>query len=119
MRDAGGGLTDQLLFRAAVSRIESHNSSSPLFLYVAYQAAHAPMLEPPRRYRRTYHQSPHFRSLDEEGSNRYATITVRLAVMFSSENGEGVLSCKINISNLGFGSRCWRGDQKSEEEWNV
>ena len=112
-------LTGQLLFRAAVSRIESHNSSSPLFLYVAYQAAHGPILAPPRRYRRTYHKSPHFRSLDEEGRNRYATITVRLAVMFSSENGESAPNCKINISIFGFGSRCWRGDQQSEEVRNV
>ena len=30
--------------------IEDHNSSRPLFLYVAYQAAHAPIVRPPDMY---------------------------------------------------------------------
>ena len=60
-----------------MSRIESHNSSSPLFLYVAYQAPHGPLLEPPRTYTRTYRRSRQYRRMSFIDRNRYATITVR------------------------------------------
>ena len=36
--------------RRARTLIERHNSSQPLFLYVAYQAAHGPIMRPPDKY---------------------------------------------------------------------
>ena len=36
--------------RRARTLIERHNSSQPLFLYVAYQAAHGPIVRPPDKY---------------------------------------------------------------------
>ena len=36
--------------RRAQTLIERHNSSQPLFLYVAYQAAHGPIVRPPDKY---------------------------------------------------------------------
>ena len=36
--------------RRAKTLIERHNSSQPLFLYVAYQAAHGPIMRPPDKY---------------------------------------------------------------------
>ena len=40
--------------RTAVSRIESHNASSPLFLFVAFQAPHGPIMAPPATYMDMY-----------------------------------------------------------------
>ena len=74
-----------------MERIESHNSSSPLFLYVAYQAPHGPLLEPPRRYGRTYRRSRRYSRMSDTDRNRYATITVRQErnEMVSFENVAG------------------------------
>ena len=61
--------------RTAVSRIESHNSSSPLFLYVAYQAPHFPIMEPPATYLKMY-SGPQHNSMRRRGAlNRPATIS--------------------------------------------
>ena len=66
-----------LYVRTAVSRIKSHNSSTPLFLYVAYQAPHGPIMEPPATYLNMY-SSPQYNSVRRRGAvNRHATISVR------------------------------------------
>lgn len=60
----------------AVTRIESHNSSTPLFLYVAYQAPHGPIMEPPPTYLNMY-EGPQYNFLRRSGAvNRHATISV-------------------------------------------
>ena len=53
--------------RTAVSRIESHNSSLPLFLYVAYQAPHFPIMEPPAAYLEMY-SGPQHSSMRRRGA---------------------------------------------------
>ena len=59
-----------------MTRIESHNSSTPLFLYVAYQAPHGPIMEPPPTYLNMY-EGPQYNSLRRSGAvNRRATISV-------------------------------------------
>ena len=63
--------------RTAVSRIESHNASSPLFLYVAFQAPHGPIMTPPRTYLDMY-SSPQYNTVRRRGAlNRHATVSVR------------------------------------------
>ena len=58
-----------------MSRIENHNRSSPLFLYVAYQAPHAPIMEPPGPYLKMY-SGPQHNSMRRRGAlNRPATIS--------------------------------------------
>ena len=58
-----------------MSRIESHNSSSPLFLYVAYQAPHFPIMKPPAAYLKMY-SGPQHASMRRRGAlNRPATIS--------------------------------------------
>ena len=42
-------ITD-LYTRKAVERIQNHNSSTPLFLYLAFQAPHGPIQRPPEQY---------------------------------------------------------------------
>ena len=62
--------------RTAVSRIMRHNSSTPLFLYVAYQAPHGPIMEPPANYLNMY-RDPKYNSIRRRGAvNRHATISV-------------------------------------------
>ena len=71
-----GQFSDGQLLRSAVSRIESHNSSSPLFLYVAFQAPHGPIMKPPATYLNMYQGTLH-RHLWHRGSlNRHATVSV-------------------------------------------
>ena len=61
-----------------MSRIESHNSSLPLFLYVAYQAPHGPIMEPPATYLDLYRE-PLYNSVRRRGAvNRHATISVMM-----------------------------------------
>ena len=58
-----------------MTRILSHNSSSPLFLYVAYQAPHFPLMEPPAAYLDLY-SGPQHSSMRRRGAlNRPATIS--------------------------------------------
>lgn len=47
------GYTTHLLAREAVARIEEHDASRPLFLYVAFNAVHAPH-QVPERYKEPY-----------------------------------------------------------------
>ncbi len=47
------GYTTHLLAREAVARIEAHDASRPLFLYVAFNAVHAPH-QVPERYKEPY-----------------------------------------------------------------
>ncbi|XP_023342636.1 arylsulfatase B [Eurytemora carolleeae] len=49
-----GEFSTDLFSRKAVSVIEAHNSSRPLFLYVPFQAPHAPIPTPPEKYRTLY-----------------------------------------------------------------
>ena len=53
--DEGKGMwiTD-LYTRKAVERIQTHNSSTPLFLYLAFQAPHGPIQRPPDQYLSQY-----------------------------------------------------------------
>ena len=46
-------ITD-LYTEKAVERIEKHNSSVPLFLYLAFQAPHSPIPRPPDKYMSQY-----------------------------------------------------------------
>ena len=50
---AGMWITD-LYTRKAVERIQNHNSSTPLFLYLAFQAPHLMIQRPPDRYMSQY-----------------------------------------------------------------
>ena len=65
-------------YRTAVSRIESHNSSSPLFLYVAFQAPHWPIMEPPSQYLNMYTGSRRNYISRKGALNEYATVSVSL-----------------------------------------
>ena len=46
-------ITD-LYTEKAVERIQNHNSSVPLFLYLAFQAPHSPIPRPPDKYMSQY-----------------------------------------------------------------
>ena len=59
-----------------MSRIESHNSSTPLFLYVAYQAPHGPIMEPPATYLDMYRGQKYNSARRRGAINRHATISV-------------------------------------------
>ena len=59
-------------FRKAVELIDNHNKSSPMFLYVAFQAAHGPITEPPKKYLDLYLDARVSRS----HLNRAATVSV-------------------------------------------
>ena len=67
-------------FRKSIEIIERQNSSEPLFLYISYQAAHTPIVRPPRRFLNQY---PRLRSRYnkrgfEAHVHRAATITVSI-----------------------------------------
>ena len=59
-----------------MSRIESHNSSSPLFLYVAFQAPHGPIMKPPSTYLDLYQGSLRNYLQYRGALNRHATVSV-------------------------------------------
>ena len=58
--------------REAGDIIRSHNGSRPLFLYVAFQAAHGPIMTPPRQYLDMYNTG----GVSRHHLNRAATISV-------------------------------------------
>ena len=58
--------------REAGDIIRSHNGSRPLFLYVAFQAAHGPIMTPPRQYLDMYNTG----EVSRHHLNRAATISV-------------------------------------------
>ena len=58
--------------REAGHIIRSHNGSRPLFLYVAFQAAHGPIMTPPRQYLDMYNTG----GVSRHHLNRAATISV-------------------------------------------
>ena len=63
--------------RKAVEVIENHDKSEPLFLYVAYQAPHGPIMKPPEKYLQMYKDINHFQNPGDPGPlYRAATITV-------------------------------------------
>ena len=64
--------------RKAKVLIENHNKSQPLFLYVAFQAPHGPINEPPAKYLQLYSSADRARLArwDENANNRAGTISV-------------------------------------------
>ena len=57
--------------------IEDHDKSKPLFLYMAYQAPHGPIMKPPEKYLEMYKELGRFQNPgDQKKLNRAATITV-------------------------------------------
>ena len=43
-----------MLTKKAVEVISNHPADTPLFLYLAYQAPHAPITTPPKQYLQQY-----------------------------------------------------------------
>jgi len=119
-----------LLTRKATEVIENHNQSNPLFLYLAYQAPHAPIMRPPEWYLQMYEDAGKFPSFEDQTAlNRAGTITAldsgvgavvdalkssglyeNSVVVFSTDNGGGVQ----RSSNLPL-----RGDKEQVYEGGV
>ena len=66
------------IFRKAKMLIQNHNKSQPLFLYVAFQAPHGPINEPPAKYLNLYSSTDRARlaGWDANAINRAGTISV-------------------------------------------
>jgi len=63
--------------RKAVEVIRNHNSSNedqPLFLYVAFQSAHAPIMKPPQKYLDMYKNT----RVSRHVLNRAGTVSVSI-----------------------------------------
>ena len=65
---------NDLFRRRSVQLIKNHNISTPLFLYVPFQAPHEPIQEPPKKYLKLY--SSNARNRLGRNFNRAATISV-------------------------------------------
>eukprot|EP00090_Calanus_glacialis_P005252 TRINITY_DN14070_c0_g1_i1.p1 TRINITY_DN14070_c0_g1~~TRINITY_DN14070_c0_g1_i1.p1 ORF type:complete len:497 (-),score=119.32 TRINITY_DN14070_c0_g1_i1:104-1594(-) len=122
-------MTD-LLTRKARDVIEDHDKSKPLFLYLAYQAPHSPIMKPPEKYLQMYNALGRFQNPgDEKKLNRAATITAldtgvgavvdalksaglyeNSVVVFSTDNGGAIL----RSSNLPL-----RGDKEQLYEGGI
>jgi arylsulfatase A-like enzyme len=97
--DQGEGYTTHLLAREAVARIKEHDKTKPLFLYVPFNAVHAP-LQVPESYQEPYRELDEPRrlyagmlaALDEAvgqiaGAVEEEGLTPRTLFVFSSDNG--------------------------------
>ena len=73
----GEFLTDVLTTKA-VEVISGHDAETPLFLYLTYQAPHAPITTPPQKYLQQYADQGLFQGTsdtDRERRERYGTVS--------------------------------------------
>ena len=78
--------------------ISNHNSSTPLFLYVAYQAPHEPVTRPPPKYLRKY---DNIKQRSAGGKlNRFATITVKQRLMINSSSNICFQALDESVGNI-------------------
>ena len=78
-------ITD-LYTEKAVERIQNHNSSVPLFLYLAFQAPHSPIPRPPDKYMSEYKG---FRSVYQAGLPNGSQAIHRAAAVTAMDIGVG------------------------------
>jgi len=103
-----GEFSTDLFTRKAIEVIAKHDQQNPLFLYLAYQAPHGPIMEPPEQYRSPYvnkrlsslrslHMASTITALDSGIGKVYDALKEyglyeNSVIIFSTDNGGSVTS---------------------------
>ena len=124
-RDAAGKYSTFLFTDEAVEIISSHNASTPLFLFVAYQAVHGPM-EVPEQYTEQYKNITDFArrtyagmvSCMDEGIGNITKALQKYGLwddtvlFFSTDNGGQIYAGGNNYPLRGWKGSLWEGGMR-------